>query len=81
LLVLGDFLETRWAFLPAQISLELAAFLALALVLPRRRGRSSSAIRWLLAAVILALILLRLADIVVPWSFGRNFNAAVDLLP
>ncbi len=78
LLVLGDFLETRWALLPAQISLELAFVMALALILPRRRG-GTGALQWLLAAVLLGLILLRLADIVVPWSFGRNFNAAVDL--
>ncbi len=78
LLVMGDFLETRWALLPAQISLELAFVLALALVLPRG-SRGSGALRWLLAAILLGLILLRLADIVVPWSFGRNFNAAVDL--
>jgi len=79
LLVLGDFIETRWALLPAQISLEFAGLLALALILPKGRGRLGRALLWLLALLLLALILLRLADIVVPWTFGRNFNAAVDL--
>lgn len=78
-LVLGDFLETRWALLPAQVSLELAGLLVLALVL-RRWGRGvGGALSWLLALVLLVLLLLRLADIVVPWNFGRNFNIAVDL--
>lgn len=78
-LVLGDFLETRWALLPAQVSLELAGLLVLAIVL-RRWGRGlGGALSWLLALTLLLLILLRLADIVVPWSFGRNFNLAVDL--
>lgn len=76
-LVLGDFLESRWALLPAQISLELMAVLALAMVLPR--WRFGGILAWLAAALLLALVLLRLADIVVPWSFGRVFNAAVDL--
>lgn len=79
LLVLGDFIETRWALLPAQISLELAAPLVLAAVLPRLGVRFGSVPQWLLATLLLGLILLRIADIVVPWSFGRNFNAAVDL--
>ncbi len=79
LLVLGDFIETRWALLPAQISLELAALLALILVLPRWGIRIGGALQWILAAILLSLLLLRLADIVVPWSFGRNFNAAVDM--
>lgn len=79
LLVIGDFIESRWALLPAQISLELAAFLALAIVLPRWGVGFGSALQWLVAAVLLGLILLRIADIVVPWSFGRNFNAAVDM--
>ncbi len=78
LLVLGDFIETRWALLPAQVSLELAAVLALALVLPRGL-RFAGVVQWLIAALLLTLLLLRLADIVVPWSFGRNFNVAVDL--
>jgi hypothetical protein len=77
LLVLGDFLESRWALLPAQVSLELAVVLALIMLLPR--GRFGGILQWLVAGLLLALILLRLADIVVPWSFGRAFNAAVDL--
>jgi phosphoglycerol transferase MdoB-like AlkP superfamily enzyme len=76
LLVLGDFMETRWALLPAQVSLELVGVLALVTILSRWGGGS---LRWILATVLLGLILLRLADIVVPWSFGRHFNAAVDL--
>jgi hypothetical protein len=79
LLVLGDFIESRWALLPAQISLELLGLLALVTALRRWNFRFSGALQWLLAALLLGLILLRLADIVVPWSFGRNFNAAVDM--
>jgi hypothetical protein len=78
-LVLGDFIESRWALLPAQISLELLGLLALVTALRRWNIRFSDALQWLLAALLLCLILLRLADIVVPWSFGRNFNVAVDM--
>jgi hypothetical protein len=79
LLVLGDFIESRWALLPAQISLELLGLLALLVVFRRWNIRFGSVLQWLLAALFLSLILLRLADIIVPWSFGRNFNMAVDM--
>jgi hypothetical protein len=79
LLVLGDFIESRWALVPAQISLELVGFLALVTALRWWNVRISGALQWLLAALLLALILLRVADIAVPWSFGRNFNAALDM--
>lgn len=78
-LVFGDFIDSSWALLPAQISLELVALLVLATVLPRRDAGVGGALQWLLATLLLGLILLRIADIVVPWSFGRNFNIAVDL--
>jgi hypothetical protein len=78
-LVLGDFLETRWAFVPAQLSIELVGFLALAALLGARAAHPRA---WILVAagtVLSLLLVLRLADIVVPWYFGREFNAVADL--
>ena len=78
LLVFGDFIETPWALAPAQFSWELLGFCVLALLFARGRplGRAARAIA---AVLLLTLILMRIADIAVPWFFGRNFNIAVDL--
>lgn len=79
LLVLGDFLETRWALLPAQVSIELAALAALAAVLAWRGYAPGRIALGASAAVLAAALALRFADIVVPWYFGRDFNAVADL--
>jgi hypothetical protein len=78
LFVAGDAIETRWALVPALLSLEFAALVALFALLAWRgvRVRGLSAV---LAVVLGGAVLLRVADIAVPWFFGREFNAAVDL--
>ncbi len=79
LFVAGDFIETPWALVPAQASVE---FVVLVLVLAAFAWRGvslASWARWGLAGLALGALLTRLADIMVPWFFGRNFNAAVDL--
>ncbi len=78
-LVLGDFLETPWAFVPAQLSLELVALVAIAALLGWRGVRPRRWMLWLGALILTLAFTLRLADITVPWYFGREFNAVVDL--
>lgn len=77
--VVGDFIETPWAFVPAQISLELIGLIVLFALFARTSRARGAWWRWVLAAAIVMLLLLRLADIAVPWFFGRTFNAAVDI--
>lgn len=79
LLVLGDVLETRWAFVPAQVSIELAVLAGVAALLGRRGLHPGRAVLALAAFVASIAFALRLADIVVPWYFGRDFNAVADL--
>lgn len=79
LLVAGDFIETPWALFPAQASVELVALLAILGILAWRAASLASWARWGLSGVIVVGLLVRLADIMVPWFFGREFNAAVDL--
>lgn len=78
-LVVGDFLETRWALVPAQLSLELVALIAVAALLGWRGVRPRGWALWLGALALALAFVLRLADIVVPWHFGREFNAVADL--
>lgn len=79
LLVVGDFLETRWALVPAQLSLELAALVGIAALLGRRGIRPGRLGLGVVALLLSVAVALRLADIVVPWYFGRDFNAVADL--
>ena len=76
LLVLGDFIETPWAWLPAQLSLELVALVALLAWLGRR---PRAGWLWALAGLLLAAFVVRLGAIAVPWHFGRDLNLFVDL--
>ena len=79
LFVAGDFIETPWALVPAQASIEFIALLAMLAFLAWRTASLAPWARWGLAAIALIGLLVRLADVMVPWFFGRNFNAAVDL--
>ncbi len=78
-LVLGDFLETRWALVPAQLSLELVALVGVAALLGWRGTRPRAWALWLGAVALTLIFALRFVDIVVPWHFGRAFNAVADL--
>jgi hypothetical protein len=80
-LVIGDFIEARRALVPSQISLELVGLVVVfALVSVSLRGRQlPRPVFWLLGIAVLVVALVRAADILVPWFFGRYFNAAVDL--
>ncbi len=79
ILVLGDFVETPWALLPAELSLELAGLAVLFAIVERRGRPISAAWRWLAALALLVLLLMRLSEILVPWFFGRDFNLVVDV--
>lgn len=79
LLVLGDFLETRWAVMPVQVSIELIVLAGVAALLGRRGERPGRLVLGAIAIVLALAVALRLADIVVPWYFGRDFNAVADL--
>jgi len=79
LLVAGDVIETPWAAVPAELSVELAGLLGVMAVLAAIRRPVRGLALWLAAAALLVLLLLRAAEIAVPWFFGREFNAAVDL--
>ena len=80
-LVIGDFIEARRALVPSQLSLELAGLVGVFALasLVWRRARLPAPVLWGLGFVLLAVGLIRAADIVVPWSFGRYFNLAVDV--
>jgi hypothetical protein len=79
LLVVGDFIEARSALIPTQVSLELVAVLVLLSVAASRGARLPDLMLWLLGLMLLAVLLLRFADMLVPWYFGREFSLAVDL--
>lgn len=81
LLVVGDWIEDRHALIPRQVAVELVALLALlGLGVWLRGGRPLPRLAaWALGALLLVVGMLRAADIMVPWYFGRYFNAAVDL--
>ncbi|MBI3709448.1 MAG: sulfatase-like hydrolase/transferase [Proteobacteria bacterium] len=79
LLVVGDFIEARSALIPTQVSLELVAVLVLLSVAASRGARLPDLLLWLLGLMLLAVLLLRFADMLVPWYFGREFSLAVDL--
>jgi hypothetical protein len=78
-LVVGDAIETRWALLPAQLSLELVVFALAAAVVARRGWRLRGGATWALASALGLVLAMRLGEIVMPWYFGRDFNLVVDL--
>lgn len=80
-LVVGDWIEDRHALIPRQFSLELLVLLGLlGIAVWLRRGAAlPRTVAWSMGALLLLVGLLRAADIMVPWYFGRYFNAAVDL--
>lgn len=76
LFVMGDFLEATDQLLPAHASIELIGVILFAAALPLL-GRP--AVIWGLGALTALGGLVRLADIMTPWYFGRPFNAASDI--
>ena len=70
----GDFVEQSLQILPSAVAIELVLLVLLFALFVQR----PALLLWLLAALGLALFALRVADIAIPWFFGRNLNVAID---
>jgi len=70
----GDFVEQSLQLLPSAVAVELVLLVLLFALCVQR----PALLLWALAALGLALFALRVADIAIPWFFGRNLNVAID---
>jgi hypothetical protein len=70
----GDFVEQSLQILPSAIAIELMLVVVLFVFFVQ----PPTLLLWGLAAASAALFALRVADIAIPWFFGRNLNAAID---
>jgi hypothetical protein len=74
----GDFVEAPATALPSAIGIELVALVALLALATWRRPRAPAWLLWPLAALLLAVGVVRALDTAIPWFFSRSFNLMVD---
>ncbi len=70
----GDFVEQSLQILPSAIAIELVLVVVLFVFFVQ----PPTVLLWGLAAASVALFLLRVGDIAIPWFFGRSLNVAID---